>query len=206
MKELIVIEDVVVEQSLLTRKFACDLLKCKGACCSLPGGRGAPLLDSEIGEISEALPDVLPYLTEDKREAIEQSGFYEGPRGDFATTCIDERDCVFVYRENGIAKCAIEKAYNDGKTDFRKPISCHLYPIRVRRFGGDVLRYHQLNECKPALENGETQNTDVIDFVRAALIRLYGERWFSKLETYKEFKDDAPEPVPAGPAGNARKH
>ncbi len=184
MRELLVIDDIAVEGSLLTRKFACDLLKCKGACCSLPGGRGAPLLDSEIAEIQEKLPVVLPILSEEKRKAIEQSGFYDGGSGDFATTCIDDKDCVFVYRENGIAKCAIERAFNEGKIDFRKPVSCHLYPIRVNKFGGDILRYHEIAECRPAVKNGETENIGVIEFVKTALERLYGEEWYNKLEIY----------------------
>ncbi len=183
MKELLVIDNIAVEGSLLTRKFACDLLKCKGACCSLPGGRGAPLLDSELDPIRKALPAVLPNLTEEKRKAIEESGFYEGEAGDFATTCVDDQDCVFVYRESGIAKCAIERAFNEGKVDFRKPISCHLYPIRINRFGGDILRYHQIPECKPAVDNGENKNINVIDFVKTALVRQYGGEWFDRLTT-----------------------
>ncbi len=182
------IDDVTIDTSLFGRKFACDLLKCKGACCSLPGGRGAPLLDSEIPEIEAVLPDVLPLLSEEKRRAIETSGFYEGHGGDYATTCIDDQDCVFVYRENGIAKCGIERAFNDGRTGFRKPISCHLYPIRVARFGGDVLRYHELAECKPAVGRGESENVGVMEFLKAALTRLYGEEWFGKLETYAGLK------------------
>jgi len=180
-KELIVIDDVAVEGNLLDRKFACDVLKCKGACCSLPGGRGAPLLDSEIGQIAVALPEILPTLSNEKRRVIEDLGFYEGEAGDYATTCVDDEDCIFVYKKNGIAKCAMEWAFFDGKTNFRKPISCHLYPIRVNKFGGDVLRYHQIPECKPAIEKGEAQNVDVVEFVKDALIRLYGEEWYEKL-------------------------
>lgn len=181
MKELIVIDNVAIEGSLINRKFACDLLKCKGACCSLPGGRGAPLLDSEIEEIRETLPAVLPLLSEEKRNSIERSGFYEGRKGDYASTCVDDTDCVFVYRENGIAKCAIERAYNDGKVSFRKPISCHLFPIRVNKFGGDILRYHEISECSPAVRKGKSEKVSVIEFVKAALIRLYGEEWYNKL-------------------------
>ena len=188
MRELFVIDNVAVDGSLVDRKFACDLLKCKGACCSLPGGRGAPLLDSEIPEMEAVLPEVLPLLSEEKRRAIEKSGFYEGPRGDYATTCIDDEDCVFVYRENGIAKCAIERAFNDGKTEFRKPISCHLYPIRVNRFGGDILRYHEIAECRPAVKKGESENVGTIEFLKTALTRLYGEEWYSKLEVYAGLK------------------
>ncbi len=188
MRELFVIDNVAVDGSLLERKFACDLVKCKGACCSLPGGRGAPLLDSEIPEMEVVLPEVLPLLSEEKRRAIEKSGFYEGTRGDYATTCIDDEDCVFVYRENGIAKCAIERAFNDGKTGFRKPISCHLYPIRVNRFGGDILRYHEIAECKPAVKRGESENVGTIEFLKTALTRLYGEEWYNKLEIYAGLK------------------
>ncbi len=188
MRELFVIENVAVDGSLMERKFACDLLKCKGACCSLPGGRGAPLLDFEIPGMEAVLPEVLPLLSEEKRRVIEKSGFYEGPRGDYATTCVDDEDCVFVYRENGIAKCAIERAFNDGKSGFRKPISCHLYPIRINRFGGDILRYHEIAECKPAVKKGESENVGVIEFLKIPLTRMYGEEWYGKLEIYAGLK------------------
>ena len=188
MRELFVIDEVAVDSSLLNRKFACDLLKCKGACCSLPGGRGAPLLDSAISEIQSTLPEVLPLLSKEKQKLIEKDGFYEGSRGDYATTCVDDEDCVFVYREDGIAKCAIEKAYNDGKVGFKKPISCNLYPIRVSRFGGDILRYHELKECDPAVKKGEIEDVGVIEFLKSALTRLYGEEWYSKLEIHAGLK------------------
>jgi hypothetical protein len=181
MRELVVIDNVAVDGKLLTRKFACDLLKCKGACCSLAGGRGAPILDSEIEQIQMTLPAVLPLLNDEKRDAIGRIGFYEGEPGDYATTCINDEDCVFVYREKGIAKCAIERAFNEGKVQFRKPISCHLYPIRVNGFGGDILRYHEISECAPAINKGESEDVNVIDFVRTALIRKYGEEWFDRL-------------------------
>lgn len=181
MRELLVIDNVAIEGNLPDRKFACDVLKCKGACCSLPGGRGAPLVDSEIEEIRETLPAVLPMLSEKKSKTIEQFGFYEGEKGDYATTCVDDIDCIFVYRENEIAKCAIERAFNEGKVSFRKPISCHLYPIRVNQFGGDILRYHEISECKPGIKRGKSENVSVIEFVKAALVRLYGEEWFNKL-------------------------
>ncbi len=189
MRELLVIDGVTIEGSLLRRNFACDLLKCKGACCSLPGGRGAPLLDSEIEEIQKTLPAVLPILDDRKRALVESRrngsgpvGFYEGESGDYATTCVDDADCVFVYHDNGIAKCAIERAYNEGKVSFRKPISCHLYPIRVRSFGGDVLRYHEIAECRPAAMKGDSEKTGVIEFLKDALTRRYGEEWYNKLD------------------------
>lgn len=196
MKELVVINNVAVEGRLLTRKFACDLVRCKGACCSLPGGRGAPLLDSELKEIQKALPVVMPILSAEKRAVIDHLGFYDGVPGDYATTCVDDKDCVFVYSENGIAKCAIEKAFNDGKTGFRKPISCHLYPIRINRFGGDILRYHEIPECRPAIERGECENVSVVEFVKPALVRLYGEEWAGQLESASELVPVASKNLP----------
>ncbi len=186
------IDNVVIEGNLLNRKFSCDLLKCKGACCSLPGGRGAPLLDDEIEEIRSALPQVIPILGTVNKLVLEREDFFEGERGNYATTCIDDEDCVFVYRENGIAKCALEKAFNEGKTTFRKPISCHLYPIRVNKFGGDSLRYHEIPECRPAVKKGEDENTGVIEFLKSALVRQYGEEWYRKLESISNLT-----PVPA---------
>lgn len=124
-----------------------------------------------------------------KREMIESQrnrdgkvGFYEGEPGDYATTCVDDEDCVFVYHDNGIAKCAIERAYNEGKVSFRKPISCHLYPIRVRSFAGDILRYHEIAECKPAVAKGDSEKIGVIEFLKDALIRRYGEEWYNRLD------------------------
>jgi len=179
----IVIDDIVVDGKVAVQGFACQLSRCKGACCSIPGGRGAPLLDYEISEIKDSLPFILPYLDQRKQTEIEENGFFEGAANDLATICIGDKDCVFVYHENGISKCAIEKAYNDGKIKFRKPISCHLYPIRVINFGGIVLKYHEIVECDSAREYGTEHNIVVAEFVKDALIRAFGEEWYSKLET-----------------------
>lgn len=182
MSEPVVIDNIVVDSKINTQGFACQLSKCKGACCSIPGGRGAPLLNSEINEIKESLPAILPYIDKSKRTEIEKNGFFEGVPDDFATICIDDRDCVFVFHEDGISKCAIEKAYNDGKIKFRKPISCHLYPIRIINFGGTVLRYHEIAECAPAREYGNKHNIVVAEFVKDGLIRAFGEDWYRKLQ------------------------
>ena len=95
---------------------------------------------------------------------------------------IDNKDCVFSTYEGKVAKCAIEKAYNSGKIDFKKPISCHLFPIRVSNFGGDVLRFEKLQECEPAMENGKELDVTVAEFCREPLERLYGKNWFNQLK------------------------
>ncbi len=176
------IEDVIVRQEISETKFACDLKKCKGACCTLESPYGAPLLDEEIEKIEKIIETVKPYLPQRHLEAIDDEGFYENKDGELVTRSVENKACVFVYFDHGIAKCGIERAFNDGKTDFRKPISCHLFPIRVSKFGGDVLRFEKFTECSSALENGAKNNIDLIDFCEDSLIRLFGKKWYSKLK------------------------
>jgi hypothetical protein len=104
--------------------------------------------------------------------------------GELLITSVNNRDCVFSFWDNDIAKCAIERAYFDSKVEFRKPISCHLFPIRVSDFSGDVLRYEKFSECAPALEKGKEDNLVIAEFCKESLIRLYGEEWYSKLMNY----------------------
>ena len=100
---------------------------------------------------------------------------------------VDNRDCVFVYRDSqDVALCAIEKAFYAGEVDFIKPLSCHLFPIRISDFGGPVLRYEEYDECKPALENGENKNITIMNFCETSLKRSFGEEWFDKLKEYTE--------------------
>ena len=179
---VIPVEDVLVRSEIAEIKFACDLDKCKGACCTLESDYGAPLLEEEIDEIEKVLDIIKEYLPEKHRREIEQSGFYDVKDGEFLTSSVNRKACVFVYYEKGIAKCGIERAFLDGKIKFKKPISCHLFPIRVSKFGGDVLRYEKFSECDEALENGAKQNVDLVDFCKESLSRLYGSKWFSKLK------------------------
>jgi hypothetical protein len=130
--------------------------------------------------INNLLSVVLPYLPKTHRKEIEEKVFYEVKEEEPLIRSVDNRACVFVHFENGIAKCSLEKAYFEGKTDFRKPISCHLFPIRVSDFGGDVLRYENLDECEPAIELGERENITIAEFCKDSLSRLYGEEWYSK--------------------------
>jgi len=174
--------DNVADDALATTRFACDLGACKGACCTMPGGRGAPLEEAEVELVHQATKPALKYLPERNRLVIATQGAIEGRPGDKATRCIDRRDCVFVYYDGDVAKCAIEKAYFTGETSFRKPLSCHLFPIRISEvFDTDYLRYERISECKPALENGRDQDMPLYRFLREALVRAYGEEFYNEL-------------------------
>ena len=178
----IVVKDVILRQELIDTKFACDLGKCKGACCTLESEYGAPLLDDEISQIQDSLAAAKIYLSESHLSKLEQDGFFEKKNGKLLVSSINNKECVFAFFESGIAKCSLEKAYIEGKTNFRKPISCHLFPIRVSKFGGDVLRFEEFSECSPALEKGNKENISLIDFCKDALTRRYSKNWYSKLK------------------------
>ncbi|MDR3611797.1 MAG: DUF3109 family protein [Ignavibacteriaceae bacterium] len=175
------IENVLVRPEIMDTNFSCDLEKCKGACCTIESEFGAPLLDEEIPIMEELLDIVFPYLPGENVALIKKHGFYNRKEGDAMTMSINKRECVFVYYDNAVAKCSIEKSFQDGKTSFRKPVSCHLFPIRVTKFGGDVLRYEKFNECTPALVKGKIENTKIVEFCKDSLIRSYGNKWYSSL-------------------------
>lgn len=177
------IDNILIDEEIAGAKFSCDLQKCKGACCTFPGEYGAPLLDNEIELMKEAYPAAKEYLSPRSIKIIESEGFYEGKTGDLSTKCIDKKDCVFVYyTEEKIAKCAIEKAYFDGKTEFRKPISCHLFPIRVGNFGGPYLYYEKFIECRPGVKSGKENNIELYQSLKESLTRAYGAEWYEKLD------------------------
>lgn len=179
---LIAVENVLVRKEVLTTRFACDLKKCKGACCTIDSEYGAPINADEIPEIEKILDIVFDYLDDINIQEIKENGFYEKKYDDLFLRSINNRDCVFVCYDNDIAKCSIEKAYFDGKTEFRKPISCHLFPIRISKFGGDILRYEKFISCEPALENGKSLDITIAEFCKESLIRMYGENWYSQLK------------------------
>jgi hypothetical protein len=182
--KIFAINDVLVRDEIVEIPFSCDLKKCKGACCTLESELGAPINKNEIKEIEKILLTVKEYLTQTNINEIEDKGFYEMKDGELMIKSVNNRDCVFSFWDNGIAKCAIERAYFDGKVSFRKPISCHLFPIRVSDFSGDVLRYEKFSECYPALEKGKEDNIVIAEFCKDSLIRLYGEEWYNKLMNY----------------------
>jgi hypothetical protein len=179
---MLLVDSIVVDDEVVTARFCCDVQACAGACCCLEGGRGAPLEDAEVPLLRESYAAAKDYLPSSSREIIEQRGPVEGVPGDYATVCIDRRECVFVYFDRGIAKCSIERAYLEGRTGWRKPLSCHLFPIRFRRFGQDFVRYEQIAECQSARERGAAEDVPLLDFVREALIRKFGEQWYHQLK------------------------
>lgn len=183
---IIQIEDIIIGREIVETEFACDVKKCKGACCTLDSEFGAPLLKDEIVQIEDILDKVKDYLPDRHKEEIEQNGFFETKHNELMTRSVKDRSCVFVFYENDVARCSIEKAFLDGNTNFRKPVSCHLFPIRISDFGGDVLRFEKFDECSPALEKGKSENIKLVDFLKDSLIRKYGVKWYSKLKEYSD--------------------
>jgi hypothetical protein len=181
-KQILPVGNVLVRQEIAETHFKCNLLKCKGACCTFESRYGAPVTWEEVNTIKKILSMVVKYVPKRHKNEIEEQGFFEIKNDEPLLKSVDNRACVFVYYENEIAKCAIEKAYIEGKTDFRKPISCHLFPIRISDFGGDVLRFEHLDECHPAKELGEKENITVADFCEDSLSRLYGKEWYSQFK------------------------
>ena len=178
--EFLEIEKVCVNTEIVDTNFTCDLAKCKGACCTMESDFGAPISKNEIEEITKVLPFILEYLPKEHADEINKNGFWMNVNDELMTRSLNKRACVFVTWDCDIAKCGIEKAHNDGKFDFIKPVSCHLFPIRISNFGGPVLRYEQYKECGPALEKGNITQIKILDFCQTALEREFGKQWFEE--------------------------
>ena len=177
--------DVLVSFDVLRECFCCDLSACHGACC-VEGDAGAPVTLDEIALIEEALPEVWPDLTAQARAVIRRQGVaYADPEGELVTSIVDGRDCVFaLHDDGGHCLCALEKAWRRGRTRFIKPISCHLYPIRVKDFGScRALNYNRWKVCAAAVALGQKQGLPLYRFLREPLIRRFGEAWYAELET-----------------------
>jgi hypothetical protein len=178
---MMIIGEIPVDDAVASQRFSCDLARCKGACCTLEGGRGAPLLDEEKELAERAVPVVRKYLSPRSLNEIASRGAVEGARGSYGTTCIDDRDCVFVYYEGDVAKCSIEAAYNRGEFPWRKPVSCHLFPLRYAPGGSGLLRYEAIAECAPGREKGKADGTPLHEFLKDALVRRFGADWYGRL-------------------------
>jgi len=181
---MIAIGNTLISEEIIEKKFVCDLASCKGACC-VKGDYGAPLEDNEIEILDRIYDAVEPYIPESGRAAIKKQGKYlRYEKKEWVTPLVKGKECAYTIFENGIAKCAIEKAYYDGKVDWKKPISCHLYPIRINkhRSGLDAVNYDRWSICNPACKLGESLKVPVFKFLKEALVRKYGEKWYNELE------------------------
>ncbi|MEM7658048.1 MAG: DUF3109 family protein [Bacteroidota bacterium] len=181
---LLQLDDKFVSADLNTEMFACDISQCKGACC-VEGDLGAPLEVEELGVLEEIYEAVAPYLRKEGKRAIEEQGQYVLDITDsFSTPLVNGKECAYVtFSKEGVALCGIEQAYFDGKTDFRKPISCHLYPVRITHLKkGEALNYDRWSICSPACKKGKTEGVKVYEFVKDALIRKYGEAFYEALD------------------------
>lgn len=180
---MIDIDGKIVATDILTEEFCCDLSVCKGECC-VEGDSGAPLDIEEVDLLEQEWDNYKDYMTPEGVEAIEQQGFMVvDVDGDYTTPLVDGAECAYAFKENGITFCAIERAYREGKTSFLKPISCHLYPIRVKRFStGDYgLNLHRWNICKCAFECGKKQGVKVYKALEEPLVRAFGIEFYEQL-------------------------
>lgn len=180
----LMIGDVIVSSELLSEVFTCDIEACKGACC-VKGDGGAPLEHKELAQLEKAFEAVKPYLPEKGLQAIDEQGLYtEVYPGRHETPLVGDREeCAYtVFAEDGTAQCGIELAWRDGKVDFQKPVSCHLYPIRINKGENlEALNYDRWNICSPACALGKKTGIRVFEFTKDALIRKYGEEFYAVL-------------------------
>ena len=177
------IQDTLVSLDVVERFFCCDLESCLGACC-IEGDAGAPITETEKAQIESVLPTVWDYLLPRAQEEIKENGVsYRDPEGELVTSIIDGKNCVFSYFESGgLCSCALERAYREGLTTFRKPISCYLYPLRIKQYDGyAAVNYHRWKICKCAEVMGRKNGIRVYQFLKQPLIDRFGQEWYDEL-------------------------
>ena len=195
---IIQVGDVLLSSEILTEKFCCDLSVCKGQCC-VEGDAGAPVTMEEIAVIEDCLDEVWGDLSASAQSVIDKQGVaYTDQEGDLVTSIVRGKDCVFTFYDDleGIhdcCLCALEKAYRVGKTRFCKPVSCALYPIRAKKIGENLigLNYNRWDVCKAAIEKGKALNLPLYQFLKAPLIRRFGEAWYQELLEVTKFLQEA---------------
>lgn len=186
-ESMLIVQEKLISEDVVEEQFLCDLKACKGACC-WEGDWGAPLEREELRTLERIYPDIRPFLSIEGVETIERNGLYAyyEEAGEYGTALQDNGACVFmIFDLNGVAKCGIEQAYRARATDFQKPISCHLYPVRVvsnPQTGFEALNYDRWQICKAACERGRQEQLPVYRFVREALIRKYGQEFYDELD------------------------
>ena len=180
---MIKVGEVLVSDDVAKKEFVCNLEKCKGACC-VEGDYGAPLEEDELDMLKKVYPKIKRYLTKEGIAAIEEQGTHViDPDGDYSTPTIGGKECAYAhYDAKGVLKCGIEEAYNDGKIKWKKPISCHLYPIRItKKKNFEAVNYHKWSICSPACALGKELKVPIYKFLKDPLIRKYGKEWYDGL-------------------------
>jgi len=193
---MIIIDEILISDAVVDEHFLCNLNACKGACC-WKGDFGAPLEKAEMEKLEAIYEDLKSYLSAEGIAEIEKKGlftFFEEPK-EYGTSLLNNGACVYMTKDAlGIAKCGIEQAYREGVTDFYKPISCHLYPIRVKKDENrafEALNYDEWDICSAACTLGKKEKLPVYKFVKEALVRKYGIEFYEQLdETVKHLKNN----------------
>jgi len=181
------IDDKIISTEIFDREFVCDLDQCKGQCCVF-GDSGAPLEPEELESIRDQYDHIKPYLTPNGIKAVDEQGFgVFDSDGDLGTPLIDNQACAYIFYLGDVALCAIEQAFNEGKINFQKPISCHLYPIRLKKYSEfTAVNFHKWDICKSALKKGKQSQTPVYQFLKQPLVRSFGHDFFEQLEIAHE--------------------
>lgn len=179
---MIAIGDALVSEDVFDELFVCDLSKCKGACC-VKGESGAPLAEDELQRIEDVYDVIQPHLRPEALEVIAESGlFVVDTDGDIVTPIINGEECVYAtFDDNGTAKCAFEQAYQRGETEWQKPISCHLYPVRLKKHQDfTAVNVHRWDICDGARSCGASANVTVLEFCKSSLVRRFGGEWYDE--------------------------
>ena len=186
---MIQIRNTLISSDVIESKFICDVSKCKGACC-VYGDSGAPLEKEEKEILQRIYTSIKPFLRQEGITTIEKIGTSVIDNdGDLVTPLIEGKECVYTYFENNIVKCAIEKAFNEKVINFQKPISCHLFPIRVKIYPEFIaVNYERIEFCKDAMEKGENENRLLFKFLKDSLIRRFGEKWYDEINKLEKEK------------------
>ena len=187
------LDKTIVSEEILEKEFVCNLSACKGACC-VDGDAGAPLEKDELVILEEIFPVLKNYLRKEGLQAIEEQGLYTtNEQGEHETTLVTGADCAYViYDDKNVALCGIEEAYNQGEIAFKKPVSCHLYPVRIKQYSEfAAVNYDKWEICDDACSLGKELGVPVYKFVKQALIRKFGKDWYSELERVADQRNNS---------------
>lgn len=179
---MILHENTIISDDVRNVYFCCNLRECKGICC-VEGDAGAPLEEEEISLLEDYLGAIESFMVPEGITEVRRTGVFDyDADGKYVTPLVKGKACCFAFFEDGIARCAIEKAFQEKVIPFPKPLSCHLYPVRISKVGHqDAINYHKWNICRKALENGRNLNFPLYEFLEMALIRKYGRNWYNRL-------------------------